>query len=80
MQIIQINYYRFRVDSKMDGKVLLYLSSNVAQVMSMYFWQYTLSKGIMVQCLPPNLYGIITSEKISIFQKLQPAVLQTVWK
>ena len=69
MQIIQINYYRFRVNSKMDGKVLLYLSSNVAQVMSMYFWQYTLSKGIMVQCLLLNLYGIITSEKISIFQK-----------
>ena len=39
-----------------------------------------MTKGILVQRIPPNLYNNLISEGLSLFDKIKPAVCQTAWK
>ena len=72
-------FFRYMFENRID-KVLIYLSPGVAQKMSMYFWEFTKSKGIMVQCIPPNLYKNLIHDGLGIFNKFNQVVQKVIWK
>ena len=77
---ILLIFYRFRQEYGLQGTIIVYLSPDVAKKISFYFWEFTSTRGICIQCIPPNLFEMIVKANLSVFTKLKPSVLRTVWK